>query len=314
MQAPLALDHVWFRRGRVVVVARHQHYVARGYQRGFADGERIILVDKQNRTRKEVGIRHAFVARSHSTFADSKGQLRDEVDEEWGRIENMSIRNMRRVIDTNANLDYEATTAIKAIAALHFARSESIRDAALRFEPEFIDQYAQNAEIDERLQEMFLKEHGRIPVQGELRELALAGGEILVNSNRSQVGRMQHIYNRSLEIFEPFHVQLIRPMEGQSGFSFCDSPLVNHCRKTGKTGPKDGLAIGDSDLLLMPLDRYTCAALTATPESHVIVRPSLVEYINHLTWEAAARFVAHHPKEHPSGVIPDFVKWIAGSG
>ncbi|MCQ3809093.1 MAG: DUF4238 domain-containing protein [Acidimicrobiia bacterium] len=294
-------------------MGRHQHYVARGYQRGFADGERIILVDKLNRTRKEVGIRHAFVARSHSTFADSKGQLRDEVDEEWGRIENMSIRNMRRVTDTNANLDVEATAAIKAIAALHFARSESIRDAALRFEPEFIDDYARQAESDEQLKQMFRKEYGRESREGELQELVLVRGEFMVDSNLSQVDRMLHIYNTSLEIFEPFYVQIIRPMKGQSGFSFCDSPLVNHCRKTGKTGPRDGLAIGDSDLLLIPLGRYICAALTAEQDPHVTISPSLVEYINHLTWESAVRFVAYHPKEHPGGVIPDFANWIAGA-
>ena len=294
-------------------MARHQHYVARGYQRGFSEGERIILVDKHNRTRKEVGIRHAFVSKSHSSFTDRSGRIRDDLDEEWSRIENMAIRDMRRATEVNANLDGETIGAIKAIAALHFARSESIRDVAPRLEPEIIDQYAKDAESDELLQEMFFRERGRMPMEGELRKLALVGGEILVDSNFSQVGSMQHIYNRSLEIFEPFYVQLIRPMKGQSGFSFCDSPLVNHCRKTKRTGPKDQLAIGDSDLLLMPLGRYICAALTAEQEPHVIVTPSYVEWINHLTWESAARFVAYHPKEHPSGVIPNFEKWIAGS-
>lgn len=313
MQAPLVSDHVRSHQGKVAGVARHQHYVSRGYQRGFSDGELIILVDKQNRTRKRVGTRHAFVARSHSTFADSEGQLRDEVEKEWGRVENMAIRDMRRVVDTNSNLDHDAAEAIKAIAALHFARSEAIRNAALRFEPEFINQYAQDVETDERLKEMFFKERGRMPLQGELRDLALAGGDNLVDSNRSQVDRMLHIYNRSLEIFQPYYVQLIRPMKGQSGFSFCDSPLVNHCRKTKRTGPGDDLALGDSDLLLMPLGRYVCAALTAEQEPHVTITPSLVEYINHLTWESAVRFVAHHPKEHPGGVIPNFAEWVSRS-
>ena len=294
-------------------MARHQHYVSRGYQKGFAENKRIIYVDKQNRTQRDVGIGDAFVASHHSSFTDEEGRRIDDLDKEWDRIENLWIPHMRRAADINADLDAETIQAIKVLAALHFARSESIRDAALQFEPDFIDQYAKEAESNERLQQMFYKEKGRMPMEGELQELALVRGEILVDSNYSQVGRMKHIYNRSLEIFEPFYVQLIRPMEGHSGFSLCDSPLVNHCRKTKRTGPRDQLAIGDSDLLLIPLGRYICAALTAKQESHVTVTPSLVEWINHLTWESAARFVAYHPKEHPSGVIPNFAKWIEKS-
>lgn len=292
-------------------MARHQHYVARGYQRGFADGERIVLVDKVNRTCKEVGIRHAFVASSHSSFTDLDGQRRDDLDKEWSRIENLSLRRMPRTLDAEVVLDDAATQAIKVVAALHFARSASIRGAALRFESEFIDDYARQAEYDERLRHIFQEERGRPPREGELQDLALIRGEFMVSSNLSQVDRMQYIYERSLELFDPLYVQLIRPMRGQSGFSFCDSPLVNYCRSTGRTGPSDQLAICDSDLLLIPLSRYLCATLMSSPEPHFEVRPSLVEFINHLTWNSAARFVAHHPNEHPAGVIPDYAEWIA---
>ena len=292
-------------------MTRHQHYVSRSYQRGFADGKRIILVDKHNRTRREVGIGDAFVARSHSSFTDMNGRIRNELEEKWGKIENLSSKQIRRVMQDNMELDVDVTNAIKASAALHFARSQSIREVTPRLEHDFYLEYAKEAELNVSYRQQFFMENGREPLEGELADLVLSRAKYMIGSNFDQVNRMEHIYNQLLEIFDPYYVQLIRPMRGQAGFSFSDSPLVNHCRRTDRIGPSEGLAIGDSDLLLIPLARYLCVAFTATQEPHVIVKPSQVESINHLTWRSAARFVGHHPKEHPGGVIPNFAEWLA---
>ena len=130
------------------------------------------------------------------------------------------------------------------------------------------------------------------------------------SSNLGPVTSMTNMHNRTLEILELLHVQLIRPTEKLAGFSFGDSPFVNHNRQTDLVGPIDGLALGDSDLLLMPLTRYCAVAFTKDDEGDVEVPPSVVDSINKLVWRSAQRFVASHPGDHPAGVVPDYRAWL----
>ncbi len=270
-----------------------------------------MLFDKATHRRRLVGTRAAFVKADYNTFWDEDGERREFLEDEWQRVENAAIPQVREVVG-GASLTANSAAAIKSLAAMHFARSPSLHEASEHLAPSILASEMERAERDPETAAVFEAERGRPPEPGELRALVQQLAAEFVSSNLSRVTSMVNMHNRVLEILEPLHLQLIRPRQELVGFAFCDTPFLNHDRKSGLLGPADGLAVGDSDLLLMPLARYCCVTFTKADEGSVEAPASLVDEINLLVWRSARRFVASHPGEHPAAVVPNYAAWIAG--
>ncbi len=84
---------------------KRHHIVSRGYQRFFADGDRIRVTDKAvlaGRTRRlpePIGTRDAFVRKHFCGHLDATGQHVDVLEDEWTRLESMALPHVRRFID-----------------------------------------------------------------------------------------------------------------------------------------------------------------------------------------------------------------------
>ena len=95
-----------------------------------------------------------------------------------------------------------------------------------------------------------------------------------------------------------------------TGFSTSDSPLIIADKDTDRVGLGEGLALGDSSLILMPVSRRLACAFTTSDNKPLRLTNRSVEMINkQFTWRNAVNSVVAHPNEHPSGVVPDFAEW-----
>jgi len=290
----------------LTTMSRRHHYVAVGFQRGFSLGGRIMLYDKQLRTKRNVGVRDAFVERGYNSFVDEDGTEVEDLELRWGEIENTTLPIVR-ALDTRREPSELEQLAIKQLAAVHLARSQAFRNASAANFRSNMEHVAATNESNDRLFELFVSERGREPNAGELAELTRDSMARSEERRQLRVESMIGIYNRTIEMMQPWSVQLVMPTS-TAGFSFSDSPLVN---TDGERTGVGEVALGDSREIFMPMRRDLAIAFSSRRIDNVQIPSQGIDRVNYATWGNAARFVAAHPHEHPSSVVPNYSDWIA---
>jgi hypothetical protein len=101
---------------------KKHHIVFRGFQRHFAVGEQLLVVDKESLTWFPAGTADLFVAKDFNTWFGPQG-ADDSLETTWGRIETAALARVRR-LGTRSEQPGDREAA-KDIAALHLARSAS---------------------------------------------------------------------------------------------------------------------------------------------------------------------------------------------
>jgi hypothetical protein len=147
----------------------HHHVVSRGYQTAFAPDGRVCMVDKQSKHGRLIGIGDAFTKKHFSSYVQN-GSRTDEIEDEWGRIENDVIPHVRRAL-AGARDDY-AREATKELAAVHFARSYMFEEKLLRLAQQNIDELAPGLGQKPEVRAAFVREHEREPSEGEIEQMA----------------------------------------------------------------------------------------------------------------------------------------------
>jgi hypothetical protein len=109
------------------VARRRHHVVSRGYQRFFADGERVLLIDKNTRTYKEVGTRDTFVEAHFNSWRTQAG-WDDSLEDQWQRIEGLVLPDVR-VLLAGAGGEQQRESA-KILAAVAHGPPDTITTAA----------------------------------------------------------------------------------------------------------------------------------------------------------------------------------------
>jgi hypothetical protein len=284
-------------------MARHRHHVvSRGFQRFFAQGERLLLIDKRTRTYKEVGTRGTFVE-SHFNSWKAETGWDDTLEDEWQRIEGLVLPLLRLLVgDTGTQPQREAA---KALAALHFARSYSLRemqafvgkkvveDAGSRFaaDPVFVKQYAEQV--------------GHAPGPGDIETYVADRWSDLTSNGLFIQERTVHAYHFAKDHFAPLHVQFLHS-HPRIDFVLGDTPLIVGDRNLFKVSIRERIALGDAERIWMPVTR-TCSMSLWGPEHNtpedVRLTAAEVQKLNWLTWRAAERFVVCHPDQDPSRAL-----------
>lgn len=289
----------------------HHHYIAKGLLRGFARDERVIFyIDKVELTGRCIGIRDAFVVSGDSFFTDGDGERNDTLESEWAGLESAGLPIVRRLA-RGEPLESGDARRLSEVACMHFARSRSVMHLSEGFDQQILSQRAPELEDDGEASTAFERSYGRPPQPGEITELFEELIERERTTGRSRVGTMIRTHNRAGDILDGMHVQLIRPESDDIGFSIGDSPFLTINRERDDVGVLERVAIGDSDLIIMPMARDLAVAFTTSDEQDVTAERRLVESVNRYTWRAAVRFVACHPRDLLEGVIPNFGSWVA---
>lgn len=272
---------------------RH-HLVSRGFQRAWtADGKRLLLVDVEHRTAKLVGTRDAFCEPNLLTIVTEAGRnLRAE--QAFGLVESDALPDVRRFVEAG-DRDQEAEAGVRAIVALHWARSASLTRLMQKLLEEGMDDFVAELEGDERLAEFYLTEHGRRPEVADVRRELRISADALTAANEFFVERVIHHYNWAAERLSKLYSQRVtmkRP--GLIDLVFADSPVIV---KVGKQGSADRvIPLGQADTLWCPLSPEVAVAMSTEPIEDLVLTPYCAQLLNQDTLGYAERYLGAHPR------------------
>lgn len=270
---------------------KRHHIVSRGYQRLFADGERIHLIDKSTLKYKPAGTRDAFW-RKHFNSYRQDGQWSDELEDEWQIRENLSLPAARRIANRKDKSDDREL--IKVLVAVHYSRSYVMDMLIQREFDRLQERFPTDMAASDRLHAKFTEQYGRDPDVGELEALANERVAALIEGRSFNVEQMAEGFNKTLEILEPFHVQLVWPQSRQLHFLFADMP-VTHSHDDGRIGGLGGVALGDATQIYLPLSPWALILFTHKPFADCPLVDHQVVQLNRRTWDGAVRFLGAHP-------------------
>lgn len=270
-------------------MARRHHVISSGYQRGWADGKRLMLVDKEPRWARMVGVKDAFVEAGFNSRLTSSGDD-EELELEWARLEQAAVPHVRRVGD-GGSLDERADMEIKTMIAMHFARSYALRDM-------FEEQWAPHESAPlfgmnrDRLNRAWQRDHsGCLPSDEEILAVVTPRMREYKASNTFLVGQMVKFHNQLVDHLRDMHLQLITAPPGPVEFIFGDEPVI----RVADMGLRLRVAILDADGVYFPIGRHRAVTVTTNRESDIDCSRVTVVQLNRLAWRAARRQVAHHP-------------------
>jgi hypothetical protein len=276
--------------------ARRHHLISKGHLRAWSHpGKHVALITKAEPRAKSVGISDAFVVPRLLTFQTAGGPS-DQLEVAFGRVESAALPHVRRFVDGAG--DGDARTAVKALSALHWARSQSIVEVYDRIYDEVFTELVDGSETDFDLHAAFAATYGRPPSPGELRGLVSELTQAWRRANNFFADRVQTHYRRALDHFGPQHVrriEIVRPTKVE--FVIADSPVV----LVGGLGGLHGTAtrpcpLYEATSLWFPLAPHVGSTLTPRVESDQMIVPADAQTLNMLSWRYAKDRLAGRPR------------------
>ena len=271
-----------------------------GWQQNFANEEhRVAVVDVHagrtiDRSRP---IKNNFVEVGFMTNIGPDGRAFRDADEAFKRIERRVLNQIRDIrvgrTITNAHRD-----AVADLFTIHLIRSDAFRESQMsildQLEPDASDDYPNRAEVHER----FLHTLGRPPYPGEVRRMVQAwfdrqrAGQVYFDS-------LTHTISTIRGLLRGCNLQIAETDDSMPGFIIGDVPVVHADLATRRFGFRDGLAVGDANLIMAPLSRRVAVFLTASPTTTTatIKTRKLQRQLNALSVRVARYEVACHPAD-----------------
>ena len=285
------------------MVSHRHHLVSRGYQRFFADGEQLRLIDMRSHTYRQAGTRDVFVEANFNSWQGEDG-WNDELELTWhNKVESPAIALVGELIEGKAGESQR--DAAKVLAALHLARSYSFDIVHNRILEQVEADEMQLVEADQSYAQLFEADAGRVPEQGELAERVQLIVEAMRFGRQFMLERMVHLFNFTLEFFRTLNVALLHVPPGMS-FLTGDTPVVTRDKHGFKIGIRQGVALGDTFGIIMPLGRHVAMDLyTSEAPPDRILFPWQVQMLNLLVARSALRFLACHPSDDPARLLAD---------
>lgn len=276
---------------------RRAHVVPRGYQRLFADGERILVTDTRTKIGRVQGTRDTFVSPKFLIFQLPDGTRNDSAEDAFGRVENL-ILPVLRTVATDPLTQAQHQSIVTAFALL-WARSYVSEVTRRRIHEEIIvDQKRRHVE-DPQLLAAFMAQYGRPPTRKELEDLVDRNAADLWSSRVLHVSKMVEYHNQALTRFRELHISVYHAPPHLE-FVTSDNPVVLTRGPQGvHVGAHNRIALDDADMLFLPLNRRHAACLTTEPEPGGALDPIDVYRSNNNTWRNAVRYVASHPSVDP---------------
>jgi len=258
---------------------------------------------------RPIGVKDAFVEKGFNAFYDFTGTAVEHVERDWARIEQIAFPAIEAA--EAGEQSEETDAAVKAIAAMHFARSYGHRDASEAFFSAY--QVAGfELDVDAVNRDAFVLQFGRAPRSGEIAREVSRRVEWIRHSRILFVGGMARIYVQALAILEPLHIEVLRPKSRVFGFVTGDTPLV--LASGWHVGTRGGVGLADVEMAYIPLSRWLAVSFTRERQEEKLLSPMLVQKLNWQMWRSCRERLAFHPDEdfpralglsRPDGWPPD---------
>lgn len=224
------------------------------------------------------------------------GVVSDQLEQEFAKVERRVLNQIRDVGPHDAGAERRASVA--NLFALHLVRSETFQTGHERVVEQLRREDIPRIAREARTIEVFEREYGRPPTDGEIEAIAARGLDWAVDSNQMLVDSMARNHNKIAAMLNGFSMQVIWMRDDLPGFVLGDVPVVHADVKAGRYGFRDNLALGDANLIVGPLSRRVGVCLSAARLPHAELRTrKLVDTINAVFWRAAVSEVICHPDD-----------------
>jgi hypothetical protein len=141
---------------------------------------------------------------------------------------------------------------------------------------------------------------GRQPEPGELASLVDALARKFQGSPELRASGMRHVTSGIPRLLARYRVQLVEAPSWMPGFVLADQPVVHARPDEGRYGFASQLAVGDADLIMVPIKRRLLAFYTVQPlvNRHFTLKTERgLRIINAALGRNAVKEVACHPDD-----------------
>ncbi len=222
------------------------------------------------------------------------------MEREFAKTERTTLGQIRDI--TRIRISLEQRRALDLLAAVHLVRSESFVAVHAQVTDAFFDNWVGDylADSGPRLEEVFVSDRGRQPEPGELASLVDALARKFQGSPELRANGMRHVTSGIPRLLGRYRVQLIEAPSWMSGFVLADQPVLHARRDEGRYGFASHLAIGDADLIMMPIRRRLVAFYTVQRMANFTLKTERgLRVINAALCRNAVKEVACHPDDAP---------------
>lgn len=274
------------------------HWVSRGYQQNFADGDkRVAILDVASGRIVDAGrpIRSNFVEVGFTTFLEA-GVPNDLLERAFASVERSVLNEVRLVGAARRGPDQRAAAA--NLFAVHLVRSPAFKAIHAHVHDNFRRTGVLDLAANPSLPGRFERDFGRPPSEGELLELVLDQHALMAADPLALAETMARQRALMAAKLNAFHMQVVELDPMLPGFVIGDTPVVHADTRTGRYGFRDRLALGDANLIVGPLTRRTAVCFTVRPQAPIVIRTrKLIDTVNAIVLRAAQTEVACHPDD-----------------
>jgi Protein of unknown function (DUF4238) len=273
--------------------------VSKGYQRNFADEVWLSILDVH--TGAVINPRQSIKSNWRvPDFLSVKGaeeEVDDALEREFAKDERV-ILNVVRDIRPFTKLASEQRRALDRLTVIHLVRSLSFQQKHAAVVTRFLSDDAPNIARNPELAARFERERGRKPNDGELEALVAEQAQELAAAPDLLAGGVRRGASVLDQLLARWTVQLVGVDETLPGLVLADHPVLHGQRAWGRFGFHSAGAIGDSDIILVPIRRHVAACYSASqlPDVRINTRNG-VHWINSLLIRGADKEVACHPDD-----------------
>lgn len=278
---------------------RRQHLVSKGYQQNFADGVWVAVLDAHTGATvcARRSVRANWRVKDFVSVVWPNGDVDDSLEREFGDREQVFL-NVVREIRLHTPVTSAQKAALDDLAATHLVRSLSFAAVHGEVVRSSTEQVVTQLAGDQEATLRFTRQRGRPPEPGELKALVAEVAGDLVTSPDFFADGVRRVAARIPGLLRKWRVQLVGTDSDLPGFIIADNPILHGRRSEGIFGFRDAGAIGDANLILVPISRRLVAFYTAQrrPDLHVRTKNG-VRWINSLLLRGAWNEIACHPDD-----------------
>jgi hypothetical protein len=280
---------------------QQQHLVSRGLQKNFAHDHRVAILDAQSGDviAPDRPIKSNWSQEDFLIYEDSTGLLNQSLEGEFARTEAKALNQIRDI--TPNKISPEQKRALDLVAAIHLVRSLSFVKMHGQITDAYFDNCLADFLADPQVLKAFVSDRGRQPAPGELEFLVAAQVSKFQASPDLRANGMRHVNAGIPGILGRYQVQLVEAdLSWMPGFVLADQPVLHARPDEGRYGFASQLALGEADLIIMPIQRRLVAFYTLQPlvNRHFTLKTERgLRVINAALCRNAVKEVACHPDD-----------------
>jgi hypothetical protein len=133
---------------------------------------------------------------------------------------------------------------------------------------------------------------------GELEGIVASAGDVFVSSPDFFTSGVQGAASGFRPLLARWRVQLVGCAEDLPGFVLSDNPVVHGKRTEGLFGFLHAGAIGDADMIVVPISRRLVAFYSGRHLADILIQTKKsLQWVNSILMQAAQREVLCHPND-----------------